>query len=67
MTSPKVEIVIKNACNSIGEGPHWDDASQCLYYVDIKDLDVHRWNSVTGEDTLVHLSMYNVVTYCSSH
>ncbi|PVD23866.1 hypothetical protein C0Q70_17140 [Pomacea canaliculata] len=55
MASPTVETAIKNSCSTIGEGPHWDDASQSLLYVDIKALDVHRWNSVTGEDTKVHL------------
>ena len=56
MSNPKVEVALKNSCGSIGEGPHWDDASQSLLYVDIKNLDVHRYNPTTGEDQIRHLS-----------
>ncbi|KAK7508250.1 hypothetical protein BaRGS_00000489 [Batillaria attramentaria] len=55
MSSPKVDVAIKNCCGSVGEGPHWDDATKSLLYVDIKYMDVHRWNSVTGQDSKVHL------------
>lgn len=61
MTSPTVEVVVKNSCTTVGEGPHWDDTSQSLFYVDVRSLDVHRWDSVTGQDTKVHLSE------CSTH
>ncbi|XP_041355170.1 regucalcin-like [Gigantopelta aegis] len=54
--SYKVEPVIKQVCSSIGEGPHWDEASQTLLYVDIMTGDVHRWNSVTKEDTKLHVA-----------
>jgi len=54
MSQPKVDVAIKNACGSVGEGPHWDDASQTLLYVDIKNLDVHRYNPATGEDQVKH-------------
>lgn len=55
MSSPKVKVVLKNACGILGEGPHWENATQSLLYVDIKFMDVHRWNSLTGEDSKVHL------------
>ncbi|PVD23868.1 hypothetical protein C0Q70_17142 [Pomacea canaliculata] len=55
MASPTVEVAIKNSCSKVGEGPHWDDTTQSLLYVDVIAHDVHRWNSVTGEDTKVHL------------
>jgi len=55
MSNPKVEVALKNSCGSVGEGPHWDDASQSLLYVDIKNLDVHRYNTATGEDQVRHL------------
>ncbi|XP_076462870.1 regucalcin-like [Babylonia areolata] len=55
MSGPSVEVVLKNACCSIGEGPHWDDASRSLLFVDIKNLDVHRYNTDTGEDEVRHL------------
>lgn len=56
MASPYVEVAVKNSCTTIGEAPHWDEASQSLLYVDITSLDVHRWDSVSGEDSKVHLS-----------
>ncbi|XP_012939570.1 regucalcin [Aplysia californica] len=49
MSSPKVEAVLKNCFSTCGEGPHWDVASQSLYYVDIVAGGVGCWNSVTGE------------------
>lgn len=55
MSSPKVDVAIKNCCWSVGEGPHWEDATQSLLYVDIKYMDVHRWNSVTDQDTKLHM------------
>lgn len=50
-----IEVVVKDACRTIGEGPHWDEASQSLYYVDINDKSVSRWNSVTGENEKITL------------
>nr|KAG5714120.1 hypothetical protein BaRGS_020448 [Batillaria attramentaria] len=55
MSSPKVEVLLKNVCSQIGEGPHWDDASQSLYFVDIQKGDVYRWFSATGDLSKVHL------------
>ncbi|XP_076103705.1 regucalcin-like [Mytilus galloprovincialis] len=43
-----IEVVRKNACSTIGEAPHWDEDSQCLFFVDICANSVHRWNAVTG-------------------
>lgn len=53
-----VEEVIKNSCQSIGEGPHWDDRTNTLLYVDILSNDVHRWNPDTGNDEKIHLGTY---------
>lgn len=50
-----VSVVAKNTCLTTGEGPYWEEASSCLVYVDITQGDVHRWNSVTNEDTSLHL------------
>ncbi|KAJ8305663.1 hypothetical protein KUTeg_016208 [Tegillarca granosa] len=52
--SVKVECLLKNATTTIGESPHWDESSRCLFYVDIQSNDVHRWNSVTGKDDKIH-------------
>ncbi|KAK7508217.1 hypothetical protein BaRGS_00000456 [Batillaria attramentaria] len=55
MSAAKMEVVLKNSCRILGEGPHWDDATQSLLYVDIRSREVHRWNSLTGEDNKVRL------------
>ncbi|XP_076463239.1 regucalcin-like [Babylonia areolata] len=44
MANPKVEVAIKHACSELGEGPHWDDASQSLLFVDIYGKEVHHWS-----------------------
>ncbi|XP_064599480.1 regucalcin-like isoform X1 [Liolophura sinensis] len=49
-----VSVVLKNVAMTTGEGPHWDDRCQSLYYVDVQCGDVHKWDSITGEDTKVH-------------
>ncbi|CAD5121147.1 DgyrCDS9682 [Dimorphilus gyrociliatus] len=46
---PKWEVLIANAAKSIGEGPHWEEKSESLLYVDIYDNSCMRWNSKTGE------------------
>lgn len=52
-----VEIVVKDACVTVGEGPHWDEASKTLYYVDIYANSVFRCNSVTKEVQKITLGM----------
>jgi len=52
-----VSVVAKNTCFTYGEGPYWEEATNSLVYVDIRQGDVHRWNSVTNEDTLLHLGL----------
>lgn len=44
-----VETVIECATPTIGEGPHWDDTTQCLLLVDINDGIIYRWDSKTGK------------------
>ncbi|XP_062592804.1 regucalcin-like [Saccostrea cucullata] len=43
-----VECVIKNATKTIGEGPHWDDMTSTLLYVDIHENSIHRFNPETN-------------------
>ena len=49
-----IEAVIKGKYQ-LGEGPHWEEATKSLLYVDVSAHDIHRWNSVTGEDTKVNV------------
>ncbi|XP_033737410.1 regucalcin-like [Pecten maximus] len=50
-----VEVVIPNATPGTGEGPHWDDSTRSLVFVDITQKNVFRWDSVTGSLQKVHL------------
>lgn len=58
--SVNVETVIEKSCLSIGEGPHWDERSQTLLYVDINEGAVHRWSAETGKD-----ESHKFDTFCS--
>ena len=53
-----VSTVVKNACSGLGEGPHWEESTKSLLYVDINAGDVHRWNSVTGLDEVRHFGKH---------
>ena len=55
MSNVKIEVVAHRSCGSIGEGPHWEESSQSLLYVDILTGDVHRWDSQTGQDKTYHV------------
>lgn len=50
-----VECVIKNAAKTVGEGPHWDSATNTLLYVDIYDNAIHRYNPASGSDEKIKL------------
>jgi len=50
-----VSVLAKNTCSSTGEGPFWEESTSSLLYVDIHSGDVHKWNTLTEEDTKVHL------------
>ncbi|KAK7100080.1 regucalcin-like [Littorina saxatilis] len=53
--SPKVEVVLKNVCPQLGEAPHWDDASQTLFFVDIPGCQAQRYNTTTGQHDVKQL------------
>jgi len=52
-----VSVIAKNTCLTTGEGPYWEEAASRLVYVDITQGDVHRWSSITNEDTSLHLGL----------
>jgi len=46
--SANVETLLENVCSTTGEGPHWDDKTGQLMFVDIQNNTLHRWNSSSG-------------------
>ena len=40
----------------LGEGPRWDEATATLLWVDVPRKTVHRYDPVTGEDTVQQVS-----------
>jgi gluconolactonase len=49
-----VSVLAKNTCETVGEGPFWEEATNSLLYVDIVKGDVHRWSAISGDDTVLH-------------
>ena len=41
--------VVKEGCSKLGEGPHWDETTQRLIWVDIFGQSVHLLDPVTGK------------------
>jgi len=62
-----VSVIAKNTCQTTGEGPYWEEATNSLVYVDLTQNDVHRWSSVTNEDSSIHLGLISsiIATGCS--
>lgn len=44
-----VETLLECVTPTTGEGPHWEDSSQTLIFVDILDGIAFRWDSKTGK------------------
>ncbi|KAG8223584.1 hypothetical protein J437_LFUL004102 [Ladona fulva] len=51
MSSPKVERIAPSCI--LGEGPHWDEKTQKLYYIDIDGAAVLRHDPKTGKNSKV--------------
>ena len=61
-----VSVAVANTCETVGEGPFWDAATSSLLYVDIMQGDVHRWDSLSGQDKKIHLGKPQISFYnCS--
>ncbi|XP_071118786.1 regucalcin-like [Haliotis cracherodii] len=54
--SYKVETVLKNVATTVGEGPHWDDATQTLLFIDIDNGKIFRYNPATGTNDMIQLN-----------
>ena len=48
MTSSFSPLLLIDARNSLGEGPRWHHGEQALYWVDIAESQLHRWDSASG-------------------
>jgi len=54
MSKYTVEIASKHVCD-LGEGPHWDEKSQSLYYVDLFGGKVCCLDTKTQESQIIHI------------
>ena len=43
-----VEVLLKNVFIETGEGPHWDEASQTLFFIDNLGKQILNWDYKTG-------------------
>ncbi|GAB1605454.1 regucalcin-like [Argonauta hians] len=48
-----VSVVLKNVCSTTGEGPHWEENSQSLLFVDIQSGGISKWNSGDNSHTKI--------------
>lgn len=55
MERPKVDVLLKHAASTIGEGPHWEESTGKLLYVDILADTVHRYHVETGLDESIKI------------
>lgn len=47
--APFIEVVTERV--TLGEGPHWDIATQSLFYVDIFGQNIHKYTPATNKHT----------------
>ena len=53
-----VSVLLKNVCPSIGEGPHWEEKSQSLLFIDINSGELHKYDTKSNEDSKITLGRY---------
>lgn len=51
----KVELALAVKAN-LGECPRWDEQKQLLYWVDINEFELHRFDPKTGEDDFLRFN-----------
>ena len=54
ITSP--ELVVH------GEGPHWDEKTQSLLFIDTFEGNFHQLNTITGENKMLHFGELKVLS-----
>ena len=50
-----VEVLLKNVFVETGEGPHWDEDTQTLYFIDNVGKVLLSWNYSTKEVKKIQL------------
>ena len=58
-----VEVLLKGVTPTIGEGPHWNDKTQSLFFVDVISHTVYIWDSNTGKLESKTLGKYFMIPY----
>lgn len=53
--SVKVENFMPNICSTFGEGPHWEESTERLLFIDMRVNEVHRLNVKTKVDEKIVL------------
>ncbi|XP_060518780.1 regucalcin-like [Cylas formicarius] len=53
--APKVERIPEIPNVELGEGPHWDEKSQSLYFVDILGNTIHKYHPATKKHTQANI------------
>lgn len=56
-----VETTIKHAASTVGEGPHWEEKTGKLLYVDIYNRKVNRFHIETQVNEQINLGEYAVI------
>ncbi|XP_067677037.1 regucalcin-like [Haliotis asinina] len=51
-----VETVLKNVATKCGEGPHWEDSTQTLLFVDLDIGKIFRYNPATRTNDMIQLN-----------
>ncbi|CAI9736746.1 regucalcin-like isoform X1 [Octopus vulgaris] len=46
-----VSVVLKNVCQRTGEGPHWEESTKSLLFLDLEPGGIHKWNSIDNTHT----------------
>ena len=59
-----VSVLVKNSCQAVGEGPHWEESKQRLLYVDIHVGDLHVYDPATEQDTKMHFGRKLRISIC---
>jgi gluconolactonase len=54
--APVIEVITERV--TLGEGPHWDEATQTLYFVDIFGQAIHKYVPSTNTHTKVVIGEY---------